>query len=242
MLVGCSQSIRLFIYSCDGDHLSTVTVNDTLTHATWTPSGYIVFTSYINTKVVTVTEFCTVVYSTYMPFPQYLSVSSDNVIYLADRNKGIYQSTDDGMTWSLVFKSNDKWTILQVHKVTMSKTDYFWTWQLGQSHTPRLCVYSSTYPIIANNATCQSIKILKNNYMTFYPSNLLFDENTNILYSDSIQNYLHLFLVSGLYQRQLLVLSKTKNEAWTFTMDKKRLLMYAGESDGVIEVFSLNYQ
>ena len=88
---------QLFSYCGKESHvtlLSTIPINEMLILATWTPRGNIV---YMSNKVVTITELGEVKASTHMPFPLYLSVSSDDIIYLADGNKRIFQSTDDGM-------------------------------------------------------------------------------------------------------------------------------------------------
>ena len=104
--------------------LSTIPVNETLKHATWTPHGNIVYTLH---KVVTITELGKVIVSTRMPYPLYLSVSHKDIFYLADHNLAIFQSTDDSMTWDLVFKPNDEWNSYQVFKETNDHTDHSWT-------------------------------------------------------------------------------------------------------------------
>jgi hypothetical protein len=45
--------------------------------------------------------------------PARLSVSTDGVIYLiSDKYTSVYQSTDDGVTWSHVFNVTDGWRVL----------------------------------------------------------------------------------------------------------------------------------
>ena len=222
LLVGSrTQSSYLLIYSFNDNHLtppSTILVN-TLTHVTWTPRGKIVYTS---AEVVTITELGKVMYSTFMPYPLYLSVSNDKIIYLADRNKGIFQSTDDGKTWKLIFKPNDEWNSYQTFKATVGHTDHLWTWQMLRGVKVRLCIYSlNEQGSIDNNAKCQNVKVPGSSYMSFHPGNLLVVNKTNILYSDDNQNNLHLFSSSGHYQRQSLTPEQMKNKPWPLTIDKK---------------------
>jgi hypothetical protein len=59
------------------------------------------------TMVVTVHEQVTLLQQTKMDDAFNLSVSADNVIYVACGTRGVYQSTDDGVTWSHVFTCSD---------------------------------------------------------------------------------------------------------------------------------------
>ena len=113
--------------------------------ATWTPRGNIVYTTCPSNKVVVMSESGKVITThTQMTLPQYLSVSSDNIIYLADSETGVYQSTDDGISWSLVFKSTDEWHCWQVIKVTTNHCDDFWTLEASyvrpSQHLSSTCV------------------------------------------------------------------------------------------------------
>ena len=150
LLVGLTESSLLFIYKGNDSHhtlLSTIPVNGTLIHATWTPLGNIVYTS---DEMVTVTDSCKDLVSTRMTCPLYLSVSNNESIYLADRNLGIYQSIDDGMTWDCVFEQNDAWNFYQVFRTT----NYLWTWQMLQGREVSLRIYSWKNQLsIDNNAT-----------------------------------------------------------------------------------------
>jgi hypothetical protein len=74
--------------------------------------------------------------------PTYLSVSTDDVIYLISADTNVYQSTDDGLTWSHVFTVTDGWQCQQVIKVsTDSNTDVLWT-RVRSGKTWRLRVYT----------------------------------------------------------------------------------------------------
>ena len=130
LLVSGSGLSQLFIYSREGRHLSTITTsdNDKLCDATWTPRGNIVYTTLDSNKVVVMSESGKVI-TTHkkMTSPQRLSVSNDDIIYLADWETGVFQSTDDGDSWSLVFKLTDEWHCRQVIKVTTDHSDDFWT-------------------------------------------------------------------------------------------------------------------
>ena len=69
-----------------------------------------------------------------------LSVSSNDTIYLTDWEIDLCESTDDGISWNLVFKSSDEWHYWQMIKVDHS--DHFWTLELNENNNYYLRVYS----------------------------------------------------------------------------------------------------
>ena len=88
---------QLFIYCPVGRILSFVKIND-VHDAMWTPRGNIVYTT--GFKVVVMSEPDKVITSSIMNWPSrpyYLSVSNDDIIYLADYDAArVNQSTDNG--------------------------------------------------------------------------------------------------------------------------------------------------
>ena len=130
LLVSCEFLSQLFIHSHEGHQLSTITTNDNdkLWDSTWTPRGNIVYTTRDSSKLVVMSESGKVINThTQMKSPRYLSVSNDGIIYLADWETGVYQSTDDSVNWSLVFNSTDGRHCREVIKVTTDHGDDFWT-------------------------------------------------------------------------------------------------------------------
>ena len=142
-------AFQLFIYSREGRHLSTITVenknNNYLRDATWTPRGNIVYTTDTirreSYEVVRMSESGKVInIHNQREVPWYLSVSNDGIIFLAAETS-VYQSTDDGISWSRVFESTDGWHCLQVIKMTTDHSDDFWAWESRYS-SKHLHVYS----------------------------------------------------------------------------------------------------
>ena len=98
LLVGQWGDRQLHVYSIDGSHVTSITLpnGDTVLDAVWTLRGNIVCATDSN-KVVVVTQRGDVIHQTQLhSVPLCLSVSADDVIYLADYQTGVYQSTDDG--------------------------------------------------------------------------------------------------------------------------------------------------
>ena len=244
LLVSCDTFSQLFIYSREGRHLSTITTNgnDNLFDATWTPNGNIVYTSYWNHKVVTMSESGKVIATNNrMKRPQHLSVSKDNTIFLADTNSGVYHSTDNGITWNLVFKSNEKWQCHQVSKVVNGITDNFWTLLRntddGGCH---LRVYKVDRRSSNGNTTWQNISLPSKNRSLHVYSRLLYDGNMYMFLSDYANSAVYMLPVEGEGHFQLL----SSNEVFKprkISFDRARQLFFVVENKNVVKVFKLNY-
>ena len=236
---------QLFIYSCEGRHLSIITTNDNdkLCDATWTPRGNIVYTTWDSNKLVVMSESGEVIAThTRMTKPRYLSVSSDDIIYLADYRTGVYQSTDDGVSWSLVFKSTDGWYCIQVIKVTTDHSDDFWTLEESDNDSYHLGVYSVDRRRSDGNVTWRDINVPTTDGKHInlsHSSRLSYDGNVNIFLSDYHNKAVHVLSVNGQYHCQLLSSHHIKNKPWRLAVDKERQLLYVGQEGSVVCVFEL---
>ena len=78
-------------------------------------------------KVVAITESGKIIARHFeISNPMYFGDSNDNFTYLAEFNTGVYQSTDDGISWSLILNSTDGMYCEEVVKVTTNISDDFW--------------------------------------------------------------------------------------------------------------------
>ena len=250
LLVGCGDDgfscSQLFIVSSEGYNLATISSynEEALLDATWTPLGNIVYTTWLK-KVIVVTESGNIIIKhTHFIAPQCLSVSDDatSIIYLAGREIGVYQSTNDGWSWSIAFNSTEGMCsgIWQVIKVNTDHGGDFWTIGSDNASINHLCVYSAGHAfgstVMRNiNATTSSGKriVMKN-------SKLAYDGNMNIFVSDS-QKFIHLFAVTGDYRRQLLSSEHLQEAPFSLALSRDNTLLYVGQSDGFVEVFKLIY-
>ena len=91
---------QLFIYSREGRDLLTIITfdNDQLYDA----RGNIVYSKWNDNKVVVMSQSGKVITTNAQKInPRNLSMSNDGIIYLTDDKTGVYQSKDDGVSWSL---------------------------------------------------------------------------------------------------------------------------------------------
>ena len=243
LLVSSGHRAQLFIYSCDGHHISTIKVdkNDELRDATWTPRGNIVYTTCNSKKVVVMSKNGKIITThCQMKNPRYLSVSNDGTIYLADWKRGVYQSTDDGNCWSLILKSIDGWHFERVVKVVADSSDDFWA--IGQHTNCYLRVYSVDRRRSNGNVTWRDLNLTTTDgkYINCsLDSSLSFDGNTNIFLSDC-HNNVHVFSVDGQYQCQLLSSHDMMNTPRKLAVDRKHQLLFVGQTGRVVEVFRLS--
>jgi hypothetical protein len=110
LLVGQSDDRhQLHVYNADCCHVMTIKLpdNDKVCNAVWTRRGNIVYSEWRSGNVVTVSQSSVVIQQTNVSRPTCLSVSTDGVIYLTKADKSVYQSTDDGLTWSHIFNVSD---------------------------------------------------------------------------------------------------------------------------------------
>ena len=248
LLVSCVNLSQLFIYSREGRHLSTITTNDNdkLCDATWTPRGNIVYATYRSNEVVVMSESGKVIttHTQMTLLPRYFSVSSDDIIYLADYRTGVYQSTDDGVSWSLVFKSTDGWHCWQVIKVITDHSDDFWTLERSYSGNYHLRVYCVDRRRSDGNVTWRDINVITTDGEHIDlsdSSSLSYDGNMNIFLSDDLNEAVHVLSVNGQYHCQLLSSHHFKNIPWRLAVDKERQLLYVGQWESVVGVFELTY-
>ena len=240
LLISCGKKLRqLFIYSLQGRYLSTVTISDLdfLYDATWTPRGNIVYTTLESKKVVVMTESGKFRTYNQMLDPQCLSVSNDNVIYLADYKTGVHQSTDDGVSWSRVFKPSEGWHCWQVIKVTTENGDDFWSLEVNNYSNYHLRVYSVDRKHPDCYLTWRDINVITENGVEIYLGNsrLSYDGNANIFLSENANNAVHMFRINGQYQRQLFMSQQIK-KPWSMVMDKEKRL-YVGQEENIVEIF-----
>ena len=155
----------------------------------------------------------------------------------------MYQSTDDGVSWSLVFKSTDGWYCWEVIKVTTDHSDDFWTLEHSDNNNYHLRVYSVDRRRSDGNVTWKDINVptTDGKHIDLSCSGLSYDGNMNIFLSDFENKAIHVLSVNGQYHCQLLSSHHFKNKPCRLAVDKDRLLLYVGQVEGIVGVFKLTY-
>ena len=239
----------MFTYSREGRFLATIKINEMLIDATWTPNGHIVYTSKISSKVVVMSESGKIINSTQMNTPQFISVSYDNIIFLADGEAGVYQSTDDGISWDFVFHQAENWCSHRVMKVPTGHGDDFWTLVSRSVKVPfdyQLHVYSvldKKYHA-ENNMTWKKINLPMTKGKKFDLSLYsipLYDDSNNIFLNDKNNKGVHLFSAKDYRHTKLLLSDRIKTDPRMMMLDHKRQLLYVAQDMEMIQVFKLSH-
>ena len=247
LLVSSIGQSQVFIYSREGRYLSTFNIhdNDSVRDATWTPHGNIVYTTFRD-KLVVMSESGEVsTPQTQITHPQKFHASSDDIIYLTsflDMSLGVYQSTDDGVSWSLVFNiTYDWWFDRELIKVATDHVDEFWTLDWPGNYFLR--VYCKDKRRSDGNVTWRIITspTINVEHDDLWKATLSYDGNMNIFLSDRENKAVHVLSTNRQYHCQLLSSHQIKNFPLKLVVDKERQLLYIGESEGVVEVFKLTY-
>ena len=240
LLISSIVFFRLFIYSREGRYLSSIaTQGNKLCDATWTPRGNIIYTITASNRVmVTLDSGIEILEFFANEVLQFLSVSNDDIIYLTGGNAGVYQSTDDGFSWSLVLKGVDYQHFSQVNKVTTDHSDDFWTLKYNS-----LYMYSKDRRHSGDMVTSRYVNVFKTNdkNMNFSLSSLSYDGNTNFFLSDLRDKAIHVLSVTGQYRCQLMSSHRITSTPLKLAVDRERQLLYVGQKNGVVAVFKLTY-
>ena len=247
LLVSGTEFSQLFIYSLEGHYCSTVSTidNNKPDDASWTPRGNIVYTSWTEKKLVVMSEAGNFIteHTQMTGQQQYISVCDDDFIYLIDVGSGVYQSTDDGISWSLALKSDDRWSFKQVIKMTTAHSDDFLTLGTLDGDNYQLRLYNVNQTLSGIEMTWRDINTMTTDgkHIDLFSSSLSYDGSMNIFLSDSDTKIIYVTSVYGEYHYQLLLLQHVKNKPFKIAVNTKRQLLYVGQYGRLVEVFKLTY-
>ena len=244
ILVSHNDFAMMFIFRCEGGHQLTIPIANFRgpCDTTWTPLGNIVYTTYENYKLVVVSQTGDVVIArACMNNLGYLSVASDDTIYLVEVEVGVYESTDDGTSWSLVFKLTDRQLCRPVIKVITEYSEDFWTIENNDSNSYQLRVYSVDNKRSKGYVTLRNVGVNTSNPIDLQYSSLSFDNKKHIFLSDPNNKAVYVISVDGQYQCQLFSDNNISNKPFKLVFDGKRQNMYVGQDESMVEVFKLAY-
>ena len=233
---------ELFIYNERDNRSSTIMIDviDGMFDAVWTPLGNIAYTTFKSGKVAVITEIGQVSTQYQLKKPIRLSVSYDNVIYVADFLAGVYQSTDDAMSWSLVFNLTDGANPIQAVKVATDFCDDFWTLVLYQDYT-YLRVYCTQKDNPRANVTWINVHLPMKAGKPFdlEKSSLTYDGYSNIFLSDYWNKRVYLFSTNAQYSNRLLISSDHLQSPPTKITVDQECLLYVGQEQDLICLFRI---
>jgi hypothetical protein len=247
LLVGQAGARQLHVYSAHCSHVTSITLpdDDDVWDAVWTRRGNIVYSEWRSGKVVTVSQSGDVIHQTHVLDPSYLSVSTYNVTYLISGYKSVYQSTDEGLTWGHVFTAFKDWQCWQVIQVsTDNNIDALWTLvALDLAEYWRLRVYTvDKRRAVGDNATWRDVTLPSHETVDIRHSRLAYDGYTSIFVTDGRNTAVHVWSVSGQYDRQLVSYQQLSSLPLCVAVDTQRHVMYVGHDKDRVGVLELTYE
>ncbi len=245
LLIGGRDSKQLHIHSIDGSHVTSVNLpdDDKIQCAEWTPSGHIVYTT-MHERLIVTTVSGDIIARNPMQHPQCVSVTR-NLIYVADRYNGVYQSVNDGVNWTHVTKPADGWFSWQAIKVltdSHSKTYDLWVTEYNNSGYWHLRVYTLERHLATGNITWRDANV-PTNVNLLNCTQVFYFAHENIYLLDAQNFAVHVWSASGQYCGRLL---SAKSFFYGLPMsievsDKYGDVMYFGCFSSIIKVFNLLY-
>lgn len=264
LLIGTRFSTTLHVYRTSGAYVTSVTLpsNETIVDAQWTPRDHnIVCITQESSKIVVMSVTGDVIAQTNSMLPCKFSVSVRDVIYLADSEAGVYRSTDDGMTWSHVFRpTNQSWHCDQVILMTSEADDrqtydFYWTRELRTVTLNRYSCNLRVYSVdrtrrradgLGYHATGRDVTLPE--FVIFCESMLAYDGHANVflIHISSVFAAVHVLTTSGQYSHRLLSGYSFADfgPPYCLVVDRSRVdrgTMYVGQHR-VVGVFALTYE
>ena len=237
----CSQ--KILIYNFEGRLLSTIKINVSLQDASWTPRGKIVYITFSTRTIVTILESGKVINHIEIVYsPLKLSVSSDGIIYLTVSETGVFQSIDDGINWSILFRSVGYWHIQQVIKVASGGLENLWS--IDRNCRNSLCNHSMRIYNVERRGLIGSVKwkdvslfTPAGKHINLAISDLTYDGISNVFLSECFSDAIHVFSVTGYYHSQLLLMDCPQR----MIVDKDQQILFVGHQNN-ITALKLNYE
>jgi hypothetical protein len=243
--------MKISVFTAEGEHVSTVDLplGDQLSDVAWTPiRDNIVYTNILSNDACVISVNGNIIARTniysssrYRP----VSVSSDN-IYIALAYNGIVLSRDDGMTWTRLQHTLNKFITLAcaIKVSTANHTDELWLLENQLS--------SPNYRLRAYKIDSQSGNILINSsrdITQFKPAaykpgvfKLAYDGERNVyVLLDNGERSVSLLSVNGDYVCLLFSHLDVVNRIQSLAVSKQQDYLYLGMKLGYIGVYALSY-
>ena len=245
----------LLLYSWQGQNLTEISLESELRDVTWTLTGNIVC-AVESHHIVRMSLFGKISFRFKIAgILNRFSLSNDGNIYITVRELGVYQSTNDGITWTLLFQSANQWYCIESVKLTTKLSENFWITQYNKTKKDslydsyigkqaRLRVYSLSRSSFDSYFKWRDIQLPEKHcaHVDFSRSKMSQDNFMNIFIGDQNNNAIHVVSVNGQYRCEVVTsFDINANSLLGLTVERDRRLLYVGLSNGVILVYNLTY-
>ena len=242
LLVGHYRGKSIIMYNDTGNYIDTIALSangkQILYDAVWGRFEHIIVANgTANSVQVYSISQKNIIKETQMKKPSKFSVFNTSIL-LADNEDGVFQSTDDGITWSHVFQIPDNtagWQCWQVMRAdTKEIADNYWVLEKNKALF-RLRIYTSK--------KLKASDVDVNNYVNLLNTNMAFDGKSAVLLCDYNKSAVHIFSANGEHQRQLIADNNDGliENPWRLYIDRNKKLFYIGMGSNVLKIYTLTY-
>ena len=178
-----------------------------------------------------------------IPGSIHISITKNGVLYLANVRHGVHQSTDNGFTWELVFKTVERCSrVIKVEHTLAKNSSVFWILEYNDEFSS-LRVYTIDQNSTARNVSWVHVTLPETiqtdalNKIT----DLLYDCYISIMLYTATDESIHLFNVNGEYCKRLLKLVDVKIYGAAFVVDYDLKLIFIRQKHCEVTVYKLIY-
>ncbi len=258
LITGALYSKQIYVVDLNNieDDPSIINIHEGigLLDAAWIPAGRIVFTTHNSPTVTVVSEddYDDITrIDLHVGKLQHISVSFDDAIYVTDTNSGVYQSRDDGVTWSHVFSSpRSRWSCREAIKVSTDpsrQTEDFVA--IGEDKSVgtnafRLRMYTVDWQNSTDGLTWRDITLP--GYINMKDSRMGYDGYGNVFLTDSDAKAVHVLALIDGYQmltHKMAVNISNVPASVAVVRQQNQMMMYVGHQKGnTVSVYTLMYK
>ena len=267
LLVRTSDKHRLLVYNNVGSYQTIIGMTYSIIDAKWTPDNNVVCIQQRSKYSLVLLKLSgQEITHTDMIYTLAINDCIDG-FYVVDwpnyQNQGVgfanvYRSTDNGYSWSLMFKLSGKSKFGLFVKVFSDHSDDYWTTRYDNFYEKSfLCIYSVNRTLPFSNATAKDVLDSRYGSKSHFEGGimnwLLFDGKKTVIVGSHMNgnNSIHSFLPNGtyhikLYSSTLILPNNRGSTQFSITLDKKRYILYAvswslTSSKAKMDVFKLKY-
>ena len=186
--------------------------------------------------------------------PRYITVAANDVLYVADWQTGIFESTDGGYNWNQPFQLPRGANYCQVIKLPAEYGEVFWVveycngaWNIREycinrrirhNHTAwcgKICLRIEE----KKNSSNTKRKVKKGKDIDLLHASILYDGDITVFVANLNNDDIHLFSVNGEHERRLLSNTDGICNPCSLAVDRTRQRLCVGQN-GEVKVFLLN--
>ena len=237
ILIGELYCTELFLYDVNGKFLSTLKLGARVFDATFTPNGNIICSKMHNSEVIVMSEDGEIVHSKHLQSPRCISVSADGIVFVTDAGIGVFQSRDNGCTWSCVFNvTTSSWNCWQTIKIRNDQGEAHWLLEVqDEVYRIRERTKCGDQIIIRSLA----MKIPNGTDVSKTCTRMVYNDDRSILLLDTKNSSVHSFSVNNCQHEKQLLGSNDITRPTMQAIDNKNKLLYIGQEDGTLKILKL---